>query len=1167
MKRHLLLILSLLYYFVANAQLYTLKDTLRADSLTIPLTSKQRLCGCPNEWLQQYGEAYAIYKATLTDRHKKTAGALLNLTKSYYVSGNTQKALSLAEQAVTSMRSLVPLKDSTLFPYLLLYADIKLNYGASQADLMPLIEEVQAIAFRYNDGNGKILKINWFKQVKQWLPWGLNIKGLPDDLDKTLYEFHSEVYGKNDPKTVKALMIWGQSLNSKEDKDGHNKIEEAARRAETFKETAPNEYFEILDIITSPETDRDKMIRGIQNNLLYLNQQCGEKGACLDRDGQRISLITYDHYRAKNISKKDYNTLWALYTNFIETTSSNPYKLGVYSDLATILQSKASEQQTMGDTVAFKEYYQNALRYALLTDSIARYQGVAARHKARAFMAQFYNAMKEPLKAIPYLKQIKKALIESDTIMLTKGNKVSRLYSEFQKSYTLLGKKDSVVYYAERNVDVFNTDSTISNLFNNNINLKFYYHFGLFALYLKTNRTQDAENLWQKWTAPDGLLTQNPCLKGTLVLQVQNLVGIPQCFDFFKTHHINLEDEALLLPCNTVSESALIPLIIGYLLNESGKKQAAVKVWERIPQLYNISYDSLDNRDIDVLSILVLNHFLLSETCGELSQNTALDKTTQHLYTQKAFHNAESAYRIVDVFRRDVRNTPWEGSKENPDYPVRYIIWNAVKYALALKNFSDVPFARNAQIDKAFQYSEIARAKTLLEFLLYREAISHKPASNDTLSTLIYQDTLLQNILIAKELDMISLSMGSNIASKQLKKLQNEIVALKFDIDLIQSQLKQKLDIKLKDNIVSIPQVQAALKPDEALIEYLWDKTALHTFIIKKDTFWATTMDSVKDFEGLISRYLDLLQDKSNLGLSARLNKKADSLWQYLFLPLDTALLPSKLIIVPHRTMALLPFEALRDGHNYLIEKYAIRYAYSATTLLKMQNLDITNNGFVGFAPFATPLTLSSSSRQGVTVTAANVSRNEDFVPLPETKKELDTIKTIMGGKAYYYQEATKDKFKQEAVKYAYIHLPTHAESPDNNSARIAFFNHGKTTWDKTSALYGREIYNLKFNADLISLSACETYGTKQNNDDSEGIMGLARGFSQAGVKSVVATLWVVDAEKTSQFMTQFYQNLKKGISKSAALRQVKRQMIQHKETAHPYFWAAPILIGDSGDK
>ena len=1156
MKRYLLLVLSLLYYFTTKAQLYTLKDTLRADSLTIPLTSKQRLCGCPNEWLQQYGEAYAIYKATLTDRHKKTTGALLNLIRSYYVSGNTQKALSLAEQAVTSMRSLVPLKDSTLFPYLLLYADIKLNYGASQADLMPLLEEVQAIAFRYNDWNGKILKINWFKHVKQWLPWGLNIKGLPDDLDKTLYEFHSEVYGKNDPKTVKALMIWGQSLKSKEDKDGHNKIEEAVRRTETFKEAAPNEYFEILDIITSQEMDRDKMISGIQNNLLYLNQQCGEKGACLDRDGQRISLLIYDHFRAKNISKKDYNTLWTLYTNFIETTSSNLYKLSVYSDLARILQSKANEQVTLGDTVAFKEYYQNALRYALLTDSIARYTGVAARYEAGAFMAQFYNAMKEPLKALPYLKQIKKTLIESDTIMLSKSNKVSQLYTAFQKSYTLLGNRDSVVYYATCNVDVFNTDSTISNLFNNNINLKFYYHFGLFALYLKTNRTEDAENLWQKWTAPDGLLTQNPCLKGTLVLQVQNLVGIAQCFDFFKTHNINLEDEALLIPCNTDSKSALIPLIIGYLLNENGKKQAAVKVWERLPQLYNISYDDLDNRNIDVLSILAMNHFLLSETCGELSQNTALDKTMQHLYTQKAFHNAEYAYRIVDVFRRDVRNTPWEGSKENPDYPARYIIWNAVKYAIALKKFNNVPVEQNAHIDKAFQYSEIARAKTLLESMLYREAISHKPASNDTLSSLIYQDTLLQNILITKELDMISLSMGSNIDTEQLKKLQNEVVALKFDMDFIQSQLKQKLDIKLKDNIVSIPQVQAALKPDEALIEYLWDKTALHTFIIKKDTFWTTTVDSLKDLDGLINRYLDLLQDKSNLGLSARLNKKADSLWQYLFLPLDTALLPSKLIIVPHRTMALLPFEALRDGQQYLIEKKAIRYAYSATTLLKMQNLNIINTGFVGFAPFATP-----------SVSATTASRNEAFVPLPETRKELDTLKTIMGGQAYYYEEATKDKFKQEAVKYAYIHLPTHAESPDNNSARIAFFNEGKTTWDKTSALYGREIYNLKFNADLISLSACETYGTKQNNDDSEGVMGLARGFSQAGVKSVVATLWVVDAEKTSQFMIQFYKNLQKGMSKSAALRQVKRQMLQHKETAHPYFWAAPILIGDGGDK
>jgi CHAT domain-containing protein len=1161
MKQYLLLTLSLLYYFAANAQLYTLKDTLRADSLTIRLSSKQRLCECPDKWLQQYGEAYAIYKATLTDRHKKTAGALLNLTRSHYINGELKKALLLSKQNLEAVRSLVPPKDSMLFTYLLLYTDIKLNNGISPAELLPLVEELQDIVLKYDDWNGKVIKIDWLRQAKQWLPWHVPIKNLPDDIDKTFYDLHEGVYGKNNPKTIMALAAWGQSLIDKGDTSGQKKIEEAMHLAEAFKETAPKEYFDVFDVFTNLTTNEAVMgdkIRVAQNILLYINQQCGEKGACLDRDWQRISLIAYFQLTLmsnKNRTKRDYNMLWSLYVQFLETSNSNLYKMGIYKDLADVLQSKAEELKTVGDTVAFREYQHNALQYALTADSlISHNKGLIHHHRISEFMAKFYNTRKEPRKALPYLKKMEQTLIESDILMPNKALNLYELYSEYENAYTLLGQLDSAIYYVERNIDLFHNDPYIYNIFKDDIYSLYLGDFKVFALYLKTNQTAKAEQLWQKWTQPDGVLTQNPCLKAVFVSQVSEYFGVPQCFDFFKTHNINLADESLLTPCNTTRAATTVPLIIGGLLNKSGNKQAAVKILERTPQLYGVSYDSLNNIHADILTTLATNHFLLSGICDTLSNNMQLDKKTRQLYTEKALNNAEFAYRVVDVFRRDVHNAPWKRNVENPDYPLRYIIWNAVKYALALKDFNDVPDVRNTQIKKAFQYSEIARAKTLLESMLYREAIENKPASNDSLATLIYQDTLLQNRLIAKELDKIS--AVSKIDTERLKRLENEIVTLKFDLDLNAGKLKQKLDIKLNDNIVSIPQVQAALKPDEALIEYLWDKTALHTFVIKKDTFWTTTVDSIKDLDGLISRYLDLMQDRSNLGLTARLHKKADSLYQYLFLPLNTALLPQKLIIIPHRTIALLPFETLREGQQYLVEKYAIRYAYSATTLLKMQNLTITNKGFVGFAPFAAP---SEST--------ASTTRSDDFVPLPETKKELDNIKTVMGGTGYYYQEATKEKFMQEAVKYAYIHLPTHAESPDNNSARIAFFNQDKKIWDKTAALYGQEIYNMKFNADLITLSACETYGTKQNNDESEGIMGLARGFSQAGVRSIISTLWVVNSEKTAQLMIVFYQNLKKGRDKLDALRQVKLQMIQQNETAHPYYWAAPILIGDSGQQ
>ncbi|MBA2735603.1 MAG: CHAT domain-containing protein, partial [Pyrinomonadaceae bacterium] len=103
-----------------------------------------------------------------------------------------------------------------------------------------------------------------------------------------------------------------------------------------------------------------------------------------------------------------------------------------------------------------------------------------------------------------------------------------------------------------------------------------------------------------------------------------------------------------------------------------------------------------------------------------------------------------------------------------------------------------------------------------------------------------------------------------------------------------------------------------------------------------------------------------------------------------------------------------------------------------------------------------------------------------------------------------------------------------------------------------------RDICSQKLQADLVTLSACETGLNKIFAGDE--ILGLARGFLSAGANSLVLSLWTVSDEATTELMKDFYENLQRGASVSASLRLAQVNFI--KRNSHPYFWSPFALIG-----
>ncbi|MEM1120659.1 MAG: CHAT domain-containing protein, partial [Bacteroidota bacterium] len=182
--------------------------------------------------------------------------------------------------------------------------------------------------------------------------------------------------------------------------------------------------------------------------------------------------------------------------------------------------------------------------------------------------------------------------------------------------------------------------------------------------------------------------------------------------------------------------------------------------------------------------------------------------------------------------------------------------------------------------------------------------------------------------------------------------------------------------------------------------------------------------------------------------------------------------------------------------------------------------------------------------------------------PLKYNQLEVEKIRRNIGGKIIKGVAATKKMFLANLHKGQILHLATHGKSNDHQGdfSYLAFAKPKQAT--DQQFLYVKDLFNLKIPADLVVLSACET-GLGEIKK-GEGIVGIGKGFSYAGAKSLVTTLWRVSDNSTANFMPIFYENLKEGLEKDEALWQAKRAFIQqYRNAAHPFFWSGYVAYGD----
>ncbi|HNN72282.1 MAG TPA: CHAT domain-containing protein [Ferruginibacter sp.] len=255
--------------------------------------------------------------------------------------------------------------------------------------------------------------------------------------------------------------------------------------------------------------------------------------------------------------------------------------------------------------------------------------------------------------------------------------------------------------------------------------------------------------------------------------------------------------------------------------------------------------------------------------------------------------------------------------------------------------------------------------------------------------------------------------------------------------------------------------------------------------------------------------------------------------------------------IIPDSYTALIPFDALLtapaasgsiSNFPFLVNQAEISYAFSCRTVLIQQQHKSSQqgSGLICFAPVFE-------------------KKERSFTPLLYSKEELEGIRSVFPkGLFFSSKAATLPQFRSACRQASIIHLATHAAAGDDSAmAGIEFYD---------STLYLNSIYRLPLASQLVVLSGCRTGAGNINS--SEGLMSLARGFSYAGTRNVVAGLWHTEDKTSGDLFRDFYGALtSKTIA--ASLRTAKLSVLKNGSVAQssPYYWAGYVFIGASVEK
>jgi len=618
-------------------------------------------------------------------------------------------------------------------------------------------------------------------------------------------------------------------------------------------------------------------------------------------------------------------------------------------------------------------------------------------------------------------------------------------------------------------------------------------------------------------------------------------------------------------------------------------------------QLYNAQ-----GRYHDALSLLKRAIPVLEEYYGDSEltyvfkiQSIAYQGLNQH---QKAI---ESIRRAANPYRQRLEHAAGNRSSISLSelQQARDIY---VNYVDAFINFIKLQERQKNNIaNEAFEAGQLARATSTSVALAGMGA--RFAAGDNQLANIVrkHQD-------LSKRWRRLNNKLGDAVSRSPHDQEKENIPAIREALSDIDFQM-QELDKKIAEEFpaynqligsfaISLKEVQKLLAPDEALITYLLADKHSYLWVVRSTFTEVYILEcSAEKIETMIKQ---LRQGLDPTGVSQLADIRpfgievAYRLYQNILAPAESALTGvNNIMIVPDKALQSIPFGVLVTqklqlpitdfasyrGVAWLGQKYALTTLPSVASLKALRVFAKQSKAKEPFAGFGDPLLAGDpGSGRGITLvmlfSQGNVADREIIKSLPRLPETADELKAIaralntdiknvyLKGQATETRVKTMDLFSKQVIAFA-THGLVAGEIAGLAEPALVLTPQEQSTEKDDGLLTASEVAQLKLNADLVLLSACNT-AAGDGTPRAEGLSGLAKAFFYAGSRSLIVSHWGVSSDAAVELTTGMFDESAKHpeIGKSEALRRSMRALMNNnKKTyfAHPMFWAPFVVVGE----
>lgn len=402
--------------------------------------------------------------------------------------------------------------------------------------------------------------------------------------------------------------------------------------------------------------------------------------------------------------------------------------------------------------------------------------------------------------------------------------------------------------------------------------------------------------------------------------------------------------------------------------------------------------------------------------------------------------------------------------------------------------------------------------------------------------------------------------------------------------------------------VLSLKQIQDELLDSETvLLEFMIGEKESYIWVADSRQIIAHNLRQPAKTRKMVQRFREVLTAREprpgeiSLDEYHKRVRRADAAYPRISLELSQLLLKQadlsrakRLLIVPDGFLQYMPFSALPfpeddKGNSFLINRCEIVVLPSASALNGLRKAAAKRDPATSTAVIiADPVVERDDDRvahahkrtrenvqqhpAALNMALRDAGEPQHISRLLGSRTEAEVIRQTLGQDvrvALGFDASRQFVLGGGLEHYRIIHFATHGIidglHPEMSGLILSLVNEKGQTQDGYLRL--GDIYKLNLSADLVVLSACNSALGKDL--ESEGVIGLPRGFLYAGGRSVIASLWKVDDHAAAEFMKGFYAHIHRGENPSAAIRGAQFDMSQGSRWREPFYWAAFVLQGD----